>query len=185
MPSSFFFLFKFNHILISTWVPKRSLVGDTVHFSGTQVVKERGHVDLVFLDIAKAFNAVQNQRPLGQVFYCGIHGNLKLCSKDFRTDRRQVSAWSRFVLQLVFGVKSGVPKGTILGPLFFLIYMNGLSDTLSSYQSCNDLVAIIILFRMTLNSSRVWPVVGRWDSHQQGPYLTYNVKKESVLRTYA
>lgn len=151
----------------------------------SKVLNGRGQVDVIFLDFAKAFDSVPHQRLISKVDYCGIRGNLKLWIKDFRTDRRQVSTWSRFVLQLVFGVKSGVPKGTILGPLFFLIYMNGLSDTLSSYQSCNDLVAIIILFRMTLNTSRVWPVVGRWDSHQQGPYLTYNVKKESVLRTYA
>ena len=55
----------------------------------SKVLNERGQVDVIFLDFAKAFDSVPHQRLISKVDYCGIRGNLKLWIKDFRTDRRR------------------------------------------------------------------------------------------------
>ena len=63
----------------------------------------------------------------------GISGNLLNIIKDFLSLRKQ-----RFVLNRKYSIwvniEAGVPQGSILGPLFFLIYINDISDDLTSNQ---------------------------------------------------
>ena len=63
----------------------------------------------------------------------GISGNLLNIIKDFLSLRKQ-----RFVLNRKYSIwvniEAGVPHGSILGPLFFLIYINDISDDLTSNQ---------------------------------------------------
>ena len=63
----------------------------------------------------------------------GISGNLLNIIKDFLSLRKQ-----RFVLNRKYSIwvniEAGVSQGSILGPLFFLIYINDISDDLASNQ---------------------------------------------------
>ena len=77
----------------------------------------------VFLDISKAFDKVWHQGVLFKLKQNGISGNLLKLMEDFPANRyqrvvlnEQVSKWA--------AVNAGVPQGLILGPLFFLIYIN-------------------------------------------------------------
>lgn len=100
------FLFKLNHIHVSTWGPKRCLLWDTADFfivhEWLNVRSERGQVDVVFLNFANTFDFVPHQRLISKVDYCGIQGNLKLWIKDFLNywSPAACSDWW-FVLQLV------------------------------------------------------------------------------------
>ena len=85
----------------------------------------------VFLDISKFFDRVWHDGLLFKLKQNGVSGNLLGLIKRFLIDRVQrvtlngkTSDWEC--------MRAGVPQGSILGPLFFLIYVNDLATDLKS-----------------------------------------------------
>ena len=85
----------------------------------------------VFLDMFKAFDKVWHEGLIYKLKTFGISGNLLTLLSSFLHDRRQ-----RVVLNGInsewTNIKAGVPQGSILGPLRFLMYVNDIPDNLSS-----------------------------------------------------
>ena len=77
----------------------------------------------IFVDLKKAFDTVSSDILLKKLEAYGIRGNLlKLC-ESYLNDRYQYIVFNG-VKSLKKLVTCGVPQGSILGPLFFLVYMN-------------------------------------------------------------
>ena len=87
--------------------------------------------DLLLLDFSKAFDAVPRKRLLMKLEHYGIRGCLAKWIESWLVGKSQsVVVIGTYSSQAM--VKSGVPQGTVLGPLMFLLYINDIGNEINS-----------------------------------------------------
>ena len=79
----------------------------------------------IFLDFSKAFDTVDHAILLQKLSHYGIRGNALKWFTSYLSNRRQYVTYNG-VVSAMKGINCRVPEGSILGPLLFLIYINGL-----------------------------------------------------------
>ena len=83
---------------------------------------------VVYLDLKKAFDTVDHSLLLTKLEHVGVRGHSLEWFNSYLTNRYQF-VYINGVLSEQDMIKCGVPQGSILGPLLFLIYINDLSNT--------------------------------------------------------
>ena len=112
----------------------------------TRAIVDKNVIDVIYLDFWKAFDTVPHQRLLGKLESYGIKGNILKWIKAFLVGRTQEV--------IVNGVKSkcapvvsGIPQGSVLGPLLFILFINDMPEVVDSN-------ALLVLFADDAKLSR-------------------------------
>ena len=97
----------------------------------TQLLEKGENVDVIYLDFAKAFDKVNFQVILRKIKQLGISGKLGRWIYSFLSGRKQ-SVTVNGIKSCSVDVKSGVPQGSVLGPLLFLVLMGDIDHRVAS-----------------------------------------------------
>ena len=143
----------------------------------TQALDTGMGVDVIYLDFQKAFDKVPHQRLLKKLYAYGIRGHTYQWIKEFLSNRQQrvtingsKSEWR--------DVTSGIPQGSVLGPVLFLVFINDFPDVIevllklfaddaklySVISSLNDVQPL----QRSVNNAGTWSI--DWE-------MLFNIKK--------
>ena len=150
-------------------------------------------VDVIYLDFAKAFDKVDHAVLLAKLEKYGIQGKALKWIREFLTNRQQtvVVEGHKSTFQKVL---SGVPQGTVLGPILFVLYINDLLSILNfshgfSFADDTKLIGAIKdercvkLLQEDLNLVINWSSDNNMELHEEKfEILTYSQNQAKTLR---
>ena len=137
----------------------------------------------IFIDLRKAFDTVNHDILLTKLHHYGIKGNALNWFKSYLSNRKQFVNHNGESSQLQC-ITSGVPQGSVLGPLLFLIYINDLpnisnilefylfADDTNIYYEADTLEKLEIIVNRELKKLRTWLIVNR---------LSLNIEKTNFV----
>lgn len=136
--------------------------------------------DLLVLDFSKAFDTVPHHRLMLKLQHYGITGSVYKWISAFLSQRLQRvvvagehSQWAK--------VHSGVPQGTVLGPLLFLVYINDLTENITSSVRlfADDCVLYIEPSKIPMMLNYFRMILTGWESKW---LMNFNAQKCFLLR---
>ena len=142
-------------------------------------INKKEHLGAVFLDLSKAFDTVCHDILLLKLEHYGIRGTPLKLIESYLSNRHQFVTVSGYKSKTK-EINIGVPQGSVLGPLLFLIYINDLrlstrnmksilfADDTTLFTSHSDIITLTKIMSDDLALVRKWLIANK---------LTLNINK--------
>ena len=148
---------------------------------------------LLFIDFRKAFDLVDSKLLLLKLFHYGFDNDALALIENYFRDRQQQVKY-RGTSSLFADIKLGVPQGSVLGPLFFLIFINDLpfllellcklfADDTTLYLLGDNLESLISKFKDNLKPMLDWCKFNKLDINWDKTYFMFVTNKRLGKKT--
>ena len=141
-------------------------------------LSEGNCADILYFDFSKAFDSVPHHRLVTKLANYGIPESMLNIIRDFLTDRTMVIKVGD-ALSSTRNVSSGVPQGSVLGPLLFLLFINdipeGIRNMIKIFADDVKLVANPLEYDFVIEDLEA---LSSWEQLWQ---LTFNLEKCKVM----
>lgn len=137
----------------------------------------------VFIDLKKAFDTVDHSILLSKLYHYGMRGIIYEWFTSYLSDRSQTTAIGDYISKKE-NCSHGVPQGSVLGPLLFLLYINDISSSsnkLNFYLFADDTSMLYShrnLRALEQNVNAELKNVGHW---LEANKLTLNISKSNFV----
>ena len=145
----------------------------------TAALADKKHVIGIFIDLSKAFDTISHEKLLVKLSNSGIRGNAHDLLQSYLTNRTQ---YTQFLNESSdpLPIKYGVPQGSILGPLLFLIYVNDIVNCSTEGEFilyADDTNIFVIGNTMTEVFEKANRIIHNVNTYMQSNLLHINLSK--------